>query len=547
MRGADKERVLSALVDRLQRRYASVPSLLEERLADAVYHERRRLRGEGGAEADFWQDVQRGLVRADHAAGLQWLRRISRRYADEICGTFDERVYAGVTRTAEPLLGMLLNATSPTRLLRGARRGLDESSLQVLLSSLPQLSDAIQVRGATDALLRLRAHGTILLVPTHVSHVDSVAMGWALWKMKLPPFLYGAGLNLFSNPMLGFFLRNLGAYTVDRRKTCPVYKEVLKEYASLTLENGYDNIFFPGGTRSRSGALERRLKLGLLSTALSAYQNNLRAGVSKRVFIVPATLSYQLVLEAETLVEDFLQDVGKARYIITDDEASKPKRVLEFMKQLLSLDSKIVLQVGNALDPFGNRVNEDGLSVDPNGRTIDSADFLRTQQAWAEDSQRDAEYTIELGQRVAEAYAPLLVVQCTHVVAQAALNVMRVNHRGDLLRWLRTGGSEDASLHDLYAETQRCLELLRAHAQRGKVLLADNVQQATPMDVVSTALQHFASYHTQAALHRRGDRIESHQRGLLFYYANRLAGFDLHPPHLAPALHHDHRVLHARA
>ena len=31
-------------------------------------------------------------------------------------------------------------------------------------------------------------------------------------------------------------------------------------------------------------------------------------------------LVFQLVLEVETLIDDFLKEVGKSRYIITDDE-----------------------------------------------------------------------------------------------------------------------------------------------------------------------------------------------------------------------------------
>ena len=93
--------------------------------------------------------------------------------------------------------------------------------------------------------------------------MDSLVLGYAIYRLGLPPVIYGAGLNLFSNPLVGFFMHNLGAYTVDRRKRDPLYKRVLKEYATMTLELGYDNLFFPGGTRSRSGAIERYLKLGL--------------------------------------------------------------------------------------------------------------------------------------------------------------------------------------------------------------------------------------------------------------------------------------------
>ena len=259
MRKADRERVINDLVSRVSHEIvARAGHRLDEAVADSVYHELRRLRHPGGDEWAFWTEVRDELHLASERTLSEIVRSIVRCYGDAICGTFDDRVYEMVTRTGEPLLGMLLNAVSPKRLLA--------EFPQRLLS----LDKSIVIQGPVQKLHRLRQRGTLILVPPHVSNMDSIAVGWAMWKMGLPPFLYGAGLNLFDNPMLGFFMRNLGAYTVDRRKQDPLYKRVLKEYATLTLENGYDNIFFPGGTRSRSGALEKKLKLGLLGTGVSA-------------------------------------------------------------------------------------------------------------------------------------------------------------------------------------------------------------------------------------------------------------------------------------
>ncbi len=78
-----------------------------------------------------------------------------------------------------------------------------------------------------------------------------LAAGYAIYMAGLPPVCYGAGLNLFYNKFLGFFMNRLGAYKVDRRKKHSLYKNVLKEYAAVSMELGYDNLFFPGGTRSR--------------------------------------------------------------------------------------------------------------------------------------------------------------------------------------------------------------------------------------------------------------------------------------------------------
>ena len=162
------------------------------------------------------------------------------------------------------------------------------------------------------------------MVPHHVSNLDSLVLGFAVYRLGLPPLIYGAGLNLFSNPLISYFMHNLGAYTVDRRKTCPLYKQVLKEYDS-DLGIRLRQLVLPWGTRSRSGAIERYLKLGLAGTGLQAFINNVKRQKDRsKIFFVPTTLSFQLVLEAETLIDDFLKEVGKSRYIISDDEFSSP-------------------------------------------------------------------------------------------------------------------------------------------------------------------------------------------------------------------------------
>ncbi len=560
MRAADKERVLADVTSRVTDSVAAVADRsgndLAEVVADSVYHELRRLKGESGPEVDFWRGLSRGVGAASERELVGMLRRITRRYAEEICGKFDERVYDAVTRAGEPLMGLLLNTFSPKRLVEGLADGLPAAFSGGGVPALPTVDRSIVVQGATETLHRLRERGTIILVPTHVSHMDSIAVGWALWKMGLPPFLYGAGLNLFSNPVLGFFMRNLGAYTVDRRKTDPLYKSVLKEYAQATLESGYDNIFFPGGTRSRAGALERKLKLGLLGTGVGAYTKNLlkrQRGQSRpentkgeRVFIVPATLSFQLVLEAETLIDDFLQEQGKSRYIITDDEAAKPRRVVDFFTQLFSLDSKIYFTVGQPIDPFGNDVDDDGNSLDGGGRVIDPARYVMRDGAVVVDHQRDAEFTTEVGERLVQAYAKDTVIQATQLVAHAALLLLRLkNPQTDLIRLLRAGGRvDDIPLADLYAEVDRQLGELRGLAARGGVRLGPNVDTGSADDVVADALRHFACYHTRAALERRGDRVFAPERALLFYYSNRLEGFRLERGlGLRPALSSDHRTL----
>ncbi len=544
MRVEDQERILTELESRVVQskiKEAEAGGLrLSEVLEDSLYFERKRLKEDRGSPARekdtaFWNEIHRSLRRSPEREVSGLVKKAVRFYGDEISGNFDDRVYQVVTRALPPALGVLLNAVSPMRLVRK-------------LPDLPQLDDAVIIQGETEHLHRLHERGTVLMVPTHVSNLDSMIIGYALYRMGMPPFIYGAGLNLFTNQLIGFFMHNLGAYTVDRKKRDPLYKEALKHYATLTLENGYDNLFFPGGTRSRSGAIEQRLKLGLAGTGLTAYVNNLRAGKKNpKLFVVPATLSFQLVLEAETLIDDFLKEVGKSRYIIDDDEFSRPKVVFDFLSKLFSMDSKIHVTISKGFDVFGNPVDDEGQSLDPCGRAVDSSRYVLHKGEHQLLPARDAEYTRELGLRIAESFLRDNVVESTHVTARAVFGLLRArNPKMNILRLLRTGGAEDDVLLTLvHKETDRLLGELRRLSAEGKIRLGPSLSGPAE-DVVDDGLAHFASFHSRAAAERKGDRLVPADRNLLLYYQNRLEGYGLDDAvGRSQVLTKDHRALNA--
>src|SRR5262249_32311575 len=135
---------------------------------------------------------------------------------------------------------------------------------------LRALDGRVVIEGPVGTVRSLAEKGTIVFVPTHLSNLDSVVFGFALERAGLPPATYGAPKTLFTNPVLSFFMHNLGAYRVDRRLKHGLYKDVLKAYSCVLIERGYHSLFFPGGTRSRSGAVEKKLKLGLAGTGVEA-------------------------------------------------------------------------------------------------------------------------------------------------------------------------------------------------------------------------------------------------------------------------------------
>ncbi len=489
---------------------------------DTLYHEKKRLetdRDNPRWEEDqrFWDGVRAGLSSASEGDVRKLLRRIIRRYCHEIRGNFSPALYSLATRVLPRALPVLLNAVSPKRLVS---RG------------LPDIADTISLEGETAAIQKCAERGTVILAPTHVSNLDSPVMGWAIYALGLPPFSYGAGLNLFSNPVMSLFMRNLGAYRVDRMKTAPLYKDILKEYATVTLELGQHNLFFPAGTRVRSGAIERRLKLGLLSAGLRAYVNNLRHKRERdRVFIVPCTLNYHLVLEAETLIEEQLQREGKSQYIRSLDESYVLKKYIRFTNNLLNLDSRIRVHFGLPIDPFGNPVDPDsGDSIDHHGRPIEIERYILSGGVPQHLPQRDRVYTQQAGDALAASFLRYNVALATQTVAFALFHVLRTRHPElDLYRLLRTGdeglGVSAGPLCEAVLATCRALH---ARADRGQVRLEPGpLATCDAAAMLQSALRHFGSYHARAVMTRRGDRVFCEDMKLLHYYANRLKGYGL--------------------
>ncbi|PRQ02901.1 Glycerol-3-phosphate acyltransferase [Enhygromyxa salina] len=472
------------------------------------------------ADKQFYADIRRQLPRVSEAEQRRLLERIVHRYANEIAGRFSPTFYNLAARVGPPMLSALLTGLSPRRLLER--------------ETIPRLEQHVIIEGEIANLGRLRERGTLVVTPTHSSNLDSLVIGFAVHALGLPPLTYGAGLNLFRNPIVGKFMHNLGAYTVDRRKRDPLYKQTLKAYASVSLEFGQDNLFFPGGTRSRSGAIERTLKKGLLGCSVSAYRNNLIRGRAKPdIYVVPCTISYPLVLEASTLIEDWLAEAGKSRYIIVDDEFSRWERWLDFLRGIFSLDLKIHIRFGHALDPFGNEVDGDGASRDPRGRPIDPRGYLEVDGELVEDPIRDAEYTRSLEQRILREFSTENVVHPTHVLAFACFELLR---RGrpelDLYRLLGSVGPEQSlAMPEVEREIVALLDELdqrtRADQIRLSTVVGEAAARAEVAELVRAALRSFGTYHAKAVVERRGVRLHVCDAKLLFYYRNHLDGYGL--------------------
>lgn len=491
---------------------------LEEVVSETIYREEQRL-AHAAPDPRTLTDrahvarLRSDLAHYDEARRPEIVHGIVEHYAAQISGHFDRRVYAATTRILPGTLGAFLHGLVP---------GSAED-----LHHFFDVDDRVIIDGEVGALRALAELGTIVLAPTHVSNLDSILMGYAIHRLDLPPFAYGAGLNLFSSALLGFFMQNLGAYTVDRKNTDPLYRETLKEYTTVLLERGQHSLFFPGGTRSRSGAVETRLKMGLLGTSPIAFRHALEAERPRpRVFVVPCTLTYPLVLEAASLVGDYLRAEGGPQYIDLRDEFDRPRRLVDFLRGLLRLDLRIHLRIGTPLDPMGNEVDHEGTSHDPRGRAVDPARYLTRDGKLAADDERDAEYTRFLSARLVAAYRRDTVALPTSVLASVLLaRLRRAAEQPDLFRFLRSlDPSKTVPESDVRADLAIVLRALPDLETSGRVRVARELRDAGPESVLTDALRTFGSYHTSPVVERRGDALVIGDPSLLFYYANRLQG-----------------------
>ncbi|UCH29612.1 MAG: 1-acyl-sn-glycerol-3-phosphate acyltransferase [Myxococcales bacterium] len=513
---SERDDIVSDVVSRICTEHESDPSRLELALNDAAFHEIRRLEKQRDEEArdrlGYWRSMIRRIGKMDDTEQRRVLHTIVTNMARDVAGNFDPRVYRFARRAVPRLIGGVME---PRRLT------------QDLMATSPEaLGRVLKAQGDLEHLRHLQNRGSLVFVPTHSSNLDSIVLAQALEISGLPPVIYGAGKNLFTNPIISFFMHNLGAYRVDRRIRVSLYKEVLKLYSQVMIERGYHSLFFPGGTRSRSGMIERHLKLGLLGSAVEAFTTNQVRRIDRPVWFVPTTINYALVLEAETLVRDWLTEEGQARYIIEDDEFSQIDRWIAFFRKVVGLRGACIIRFGEPIDPFGNAIDGGGQSVTPTGRVIDPGGYVEHRGKAVPDPTRDAAYTRELGEVLAERYERETVLMSTQVVAHVLFRHLVQSTPGmDLFARLRLRGEIRVERETVCRELGDTRDRLRELENRGRVRTSEVVKEDSPIELLDRALNFWNGYHDSTAADLEGDRVVLRDPSLLLYYQNRLVPF----------------------
>lgn len=138
------------------------------------------------------------------------------------------------------------------------------------------------------------AHGRVLYVSNHKSHLDYLVEPLVLDDNGVRPPVVAAGINLFGGP-LGLLHRHVtGAIPIRRNSKDPVYLATLRAYIAELL-NRRDLLYYAEGGRSYSGEFKAP-KTGLLQAALQADRTVLS--------IVPMAVAYDLVLEERIIARE---------------------------------------------------------------------------------------------------------------------------------------------------------------------------------------------------------------------------------------------------
>lgn len=504
---------------------------LSELIAKTLYLERIRLKEDPWKvdppnEKAFWNKIGKRLIKRSldkepeeaRKAAEEILAKIIHRYSEEIVGTFSVSHFRFARRFLTAFFNRLFNAAVRRNFLRGLFRG------------RRNLYEQFNVRGDVERVRALFERGAVVVVPTHFSNLDSILVGYVMDQiMGLPAFAYGAGLNLYNFGPAAYFMNRLGAYRVDRRKKNPIYLETLKSMSMLSIRRGVNNLFFPGGTRSRSGALESDLKMGLLGTAVEAQRVMCQQGERRKVFIVPMVIGYHFVLEAPFLIEQHLRAIGKEQYLRLKDEGQTVRGWLRFIWRFLSTTSDITISVGRPMDVLGNFVDSDGVSRNAFGQELDIADYFRHNHAINADAQREAEYTRLLASRILDRYFAENVVLSSHLAAFVVFELLvQANPRLDIFGVLRLPPDEYVFPFAVVEEAvAKLLEALREMRDQERIQLCDSLENPIA-DVVREGIRKLGAFHAEPPLkfNKKGDILSSNFR-LLYYYHNRLTGYGL--------------------
>jgi len=156
--------------------------------------------------------------------------------------------------------------------------------------------------------IKKNSKGPIIIIPNHRSYMDFLMISYMMFAYGFDAPYVAAAEDFLGIPLISKMFRGAGAFFIKRgSKSDPIYRAILREYVKHLLMEGNSLEFYIEGKRSRRGKLLKP-KLGMLKIVLETY-------LEKRipdVTIIPISISYDRILEAESFIQEFMGEGKQA-------------------------------------------------------------------------------------------------------------------------------------------------------------------------------------------------------------------------------------------
>lgn len=523
---SDRQRIVKKLAKETFDDLKDHPELISL-LSQTIYSEKLRsksnpLKVDPPKENAYWKKIEsdlgesRGNASGGSDVHLELVQKIINRYSEEIVGNFNPKTFKFARKALTKFFKALYNP------FKKKGQGFFWGNQDTLL-------DQFKVVGPLDDIRGLFDKGTVMIMPTHFSNLDSILIGYVIEMLTgMPAFSYGAGLNLYDYELMAYYMSRLGAYKIDRRKKNPLYRATLDAFSTVSIQEGLNSIFFPGGTRSRNGGLEDSLKYGLMNTIIDAQNEFFMRNFDRKIIIVPMVVSYHFVLEARGLIDQYLQRTGKENYLSVGQKKKVNMKNLRMMRRLFKSGSEVTLSFGQPIDIFGNKIDQEGRSI-KNGKPVDIRDYFKSNDKLNNDHQRNRVYSRYLAEKIVESFKKENVVLTSHVVAFTAFCIIEKKYPNLDLYGILSLPSDyhHIEVDILHGQVRLVQDRLRELTKEGKVKWSPEVGELSAEDIVVDGIKHLNAYHLYAPITRKKDHFMSEDIKLLYYYHNRLFGYKL--------------------
>ena len=522
----DRERIVQKLISTTMDALLSDPEL-PHYLNQTVYNEKLRcksnpLKVDPPNEYAYWKKIETDLSKAledgmdSSKIHEEVLQKIITRYAEEILGDFKPKTFKFVRKLTTWIFKLLLNPFK-------------KSGQGFFWGDKSDVLDRIRIEGPIEDIRALFDKGTVVVLPTHFSNLDSLSVGYAIDMLAgLPFFSYGAGLNLYDYELFAYYMSRIGTYKIDRRKRNPIYRKTLDLFSTVGIQEGLNSIFYPGGTRSRTGAIEQKLKFGLMNTIIDSQNEFYIKGIDRKIIIVPLVTSYHFVLEADGLVDQYLKKTGKENYFDKITKKSVSMKRFRFLKRLFGRGSEMTMSFGQPIDIFGHQIDKEGRSI-KDGRPIEIRDYFRSGDNLTKDVQRNRVYSRYLADAVVESYMRENVVLTSHVAAFVVYQMFEKQYPNLDLYALLALPEEylDLPIDRVCEQIEKVMKRLEELRTIGQVKLSSEVTSLSPGELLSDAVEQINSYHFHQPIRLKNGNVQSESLKLLYFCHNRLYGYKL--------------------